>query len=931
MMRRVSFLFVSFAVCSAALCADGDDLAAAFCNPPREARPETWFHVIAGNVSTNGLKADFAAVRKGGFSGVQFFHEDFGGPWPGVTNQTRCLSANWDAYVRFAAEECRRLGLTFKMQNCPGWSMAGGPWIAPTNAMRDLVFSRTIVEPGAPVPPLKRALQADDHDWRDYRDIAVVAFPSPDGDAETCLTPVSVTGPRAYDGDEYRRCTHPWWCYVPRDPSQPMLDGAALRAAWREGFSEAGRELGIRGAGEARFDVDFGRDVRVRTIEITPVQQMNHRHCYAPEVTLRVEAETSAGWCVLRETPMPKSNWMDNSPLSLALPETTARRFRVTYVHRHDMAFAFTRFRGRAVPDNWEADAAYVLRSRIRGPHLPVSRAACVDPASVVDLTAKMRPDGSLDWQPPSGRWTVLRIGHVNAGHRNSPAPEAATGWECDKLAAAGADAHYDGFIGRLVRGPLAGGLLQGLLLDSWECASQTWTPGLDRAFRAACGRDLCWPALCGYVCGDREATRAFFADWRRFLSDRVAREFYGRIVERAHADGLSVAYETAGGDVFPGDPLDYWKHADVPMCEFWQPRTGRFVGSLDFKPIRPCASAAHLYGKPRVDAEAFTGHLTWDERLVDLVEVANFHFAQGVTHMVTQGWIHDPRGDDAPPPGGSLGGNGTPFNRRQKWVDHLDAFTAYLARCTLLLERGKPVRDVLLYLGDDVDHLPTAHLPDVPEGFKYDYCTADALLTRLTSKNGAWTTPDGIRYGTLWLRDTPHLRDDVKARMTAGVAAGCVVVTNFAAAALPPPDVSGGGTNIVWEHRREGSVDRYFVATNGDRPWKGKLSFRATGRVSVWNPQEGSIVPAEGRPCQEKRRPRRFNDDIERTEVALDLKASGCVFVVFDRSGAGTPSRPAAYIGDFGASAGTWRAELLRERALPASQRKTWALSMPD
>ena len=104
-------------------------------------RPETWFHIIGGNATKAGLTADMEALKDAGFGGIQFFHGQFGEAeaWDGVTEQIPCLSAKWDDLVAHLAGECERLGLSFKMQNCPGWSMSGGPWIAPSNAMRKLV------------------------------------------------------------------------------------------------------------------------------------------------------------------------------------------------------------------------------------------------------------------------------------------------------------------------------------------------------------------------------------------------------------------------------------------------------------------------------------------------------------------------------------------------------------------------------------------------------------------------------------------------------------------------------------------------------------------------------------------------------------------------------------------------------------------------
>ena len=124
---------------------------AAFRAPAREHHPETWFHLIGGNVAKGGLAADLDAVASAGISGIQLFHGQFGGPWPGVSPQIPCLSKDWDDLIRFTADGCAARGLSFKMQNCPGWSMSGGPWIAPSNAMRNLTFSRTDVAGGKPV------------------------------------------------------------------------------------------------------------------------------------------------------------------------------------------------------------------------------------------------------------------------------------------------------------------------------------------------------------------------------------------------------------------------------------------------------------------------------------------------------------------------------------------------------------------------------------------------------------------------------------------------------------------------------------------------------------------------------------------------------------------------------------------------------------
>lgn len=103
--------------------------------------------------------------------------------------------------------------------------------------------------------------------------------------------------------------------------------------------------------------------------------------------------------------------------------------------------------------------------------------------------------------------------------------------------------------------------------------------------------------------------TAEFLYDWRRTVAGLVEENYY-RMAELAHEKGLAAYYETAFGDVIPGDIMKYWKWADTPMAEFWQPYCTAdqgCVGCPEFKPVRPCVSAAHLYGKKRVATESCT------------------------------------------------------------------------------------------------------------------------------------------------------------------------------------------------------------------------------------------------------------------------------------------------------------------------------------
>lgn len=871
----------------------------AFLHPSKVFYPETWFHYIGGNVSIEGITTDLEAISGAGFSGVHLFHGQFGGPWPGVDPQIACLSPLWDGMVKHTAEECRRLGLRFTMQNCPGWAMAGGPWIKPENAMRHLVWSRTDLtgEAGTttkqlPVP------QPTKEDWRDYKDLMVIAFPTPVDDDEEPLKPASI---KSNKEDKWEDC-------LLGKAAQPMrlTSTTADKPYW--------------------IEVEFDKDVVIRTLEFPSVNEANHPWCFEPGIHVKLEACLTDG--TIKEvlnTDIPQSNTQDNYPLSLACNETKGtRKYRISIINQHDIALKSLRLFTASRKNNWESEAGWVLRSIERNGESKLRSALTyVNLDKIQDITPFMDAQGNLNWKTPKGKWTVLRVGHVNTGQRNSPAPPEGTGWECNKLSIEGSNAQFAGYIGRLSgeNGPLAGGLLNGVLMDSWECRTQTWTDGLEEEFEKMTGYALKpWlPAVFGYVVKDQESTFRFLCDWRLVINKLFAYNFYGNMAKLAKENGLSITYETGAGDVFPADIMEYYKFADVPMCEFWQPMTENFVGSINFKPIKPTASAARMYGKPRVAAEAFTSFThTWDEHLQMLKEVANVNSIEGVSHLVFHTYTHNPQVGFLPPGTSFSGaGIGTPFLRGQTWWKYMPEFTTYLARCSYLLERGKPVSDVLWYLGDEINHKPDQKAP-FPEGFKYDYCNPDVLLNRLSVDNGDLVTPEGVRYRVFWLPDVPRMRPETLEKLFALIQEGATVVGEapFGLATLSggkeaqkrfdkavkniwgkaamtgirpvgkgfvvsgmsidkalnelniAPDVKG--TGALWSHRSAGNADWYFITVPKGESFAGSLDFRNNGHVEIWDPMIGEATPAT------------YESNGERTSVNLSLPQAGSCFVVF-------------------------------------------------
>jgi hypothetical protein len=357
-----------------------------------------------------------------------------------------------------------------------------------------------------------------------------------------------------------------------------------------------------------------------------------------------------------------------------------------------------------------------------------------------------------------------LVFGHVNMKRKNHPAPPEATGWECDKMDPRGFKANFNGYIGRLLK---SGVKVDGILVDSWECGIQNWTWKMEEEFKKRAGYELrpYLPALFGRVLGSVAKTEKFLLDWRNVCSRLIEENYYAVIAATAKEHSMSVQYETSFGDVLAGDILRYWKYADEPMCEFWSPHENReFVGSFNFKPVLPCVSAAHIYGKRRVSAEALTSfELTFDENFNDWKKIIDKHFARGVTHIVFHTYTHNPV-VGGKPPSSSFGKKiGSPFLRGQTWWPYMKHFTKYIERCGEELERGRPAVDILMYLGDDVNHKPSERELLFGNRYKYDYLNFDALATRLEVKDGKLVFPDGMSYRVLWIPEGTHLTPNTK------------------------------------------------------------------------------------------------------------------------------------------------------------------------
>jgi hypothetical protein len=407
-------------------------------------------------------------------------------------------------------------------------------------------------------------------------------------------------------------------------------------------------------------------------------------------------------------------------------------------------------------------------------PALPAE--AVIPRGRLVDLTAKMDARGRLAWEVPAGKWTLFRIGYTTTGQTNLPAPEPGRGLECDKLSKQGIEAHFAGLMAKLIadNGPLAPKTLVRTHIDSWEVGSQNWTPQMREEFRRRRGYDplLLLPVMTGRVVDSLEVSERFLWDLRQTVSDLIVENYAGHMRTLANRHGLQLSIEAYGE---PADDIAYAGRADEPMGEFW---------SWDkYSAAESCtemASAAHVYGKRILGAEAFTATDAekWLGHPGNIKDLGDWAFCEGINRFVFHRYAMQPWTNPNREPGMSMGPWGLHYERTQTWWEQSRAWHEYLARCQFLLQQGLFVADVCYLQPEGAPRRftppPTAMSgPFVRGGYNFDGCTAEVVLTRMSVKDGRIVLPDGMSYRVLVLPQvktmTPALLGKIKELVTAG------------------------------------------------------------------------------------------------------------------------------------------------------------------
>lgn len=893
-----------------------DPLADNFRTPPPETRPWCYWYWISDNISKDGITRDLEAMARIGI-GQALIGNVVDPATP--LGEVKIFSPGWWELTEHAVREAKRTGVTLGLFNSPGWSQSGGPWVKPGQAMRYLVSSETRVTGprrfSAKLPAPKEIFQ----------DVALLAFPAPrnDGDnlkPQLSCEPALADAAKLVDGDGQTGCELPAKdkpLVVTLEAAAPFTARSLTLRQLGGSFTAAGELAVADGGGHFRVVRKFTLDRRGLS---RPLYAVNVGPMIRGATVVSFPAVTAQKFR-LRLTVTAVEGALAGSAASIEAKPSLAE-IELSGAARLDANVE--KQLGKMHPTPSPAWNSYVWPA----PTEPESAAFTVAPNAVVNLTSTLAADGTLTWDVPAGEWVILRTGMAPTGAHNHPTTEEGSGYEVDKMNRAAILAHYDAMVGKLVeRMPKEDrSALRHVVIDSYEVGSQNWTDGFGDLFRQTYGYDATpWlPVLTGRIVGSANQSDRFLWDLRRLVADRIAYDYVGGLRDAAHRHGLRLWLENYGHWGFPAEFLQYGGQSDDLGGEFWV-RSDNPVGA-ETTELRAASSAAHLYGKRVVFAEAFTSPRSFLDFPARMKSLGDWAFCQGINHFIFHVYIQQPWEDRRP---GINAWFGTEFNRHNTWFNQSKAWIDYLRRGHWMLQQGVNVADVAYFIGEDAPKMTGALLPALPAGHDFDFINAEVLLKRASVKGGRLAIPDGPAYRVLVLPPGTTMRPAVLRRIRDLAAAGATILgpaptgspslQDFPAAdaevkklaaelwgdcdgkkrtertygqgrvfcgvELPEvfrhlgitPDLEQPD-NLNWTHRQTPDADIYFVANPQPTPRLTTLSFRVAGRApEIWHADSGEIEPTA-----------LFAAVGERTRVTLPLDANGAAFVVFRKAAAG-------------------------------------------
>lgn len=727
-----------------------EDIIDAFKQPTSNNNLWCYWYWINDDISKDGVTKDLEAMKKAGIGAALI-----GNINPAQEDgKVPLFSEEWWDIMVHAVNEGKRLGVDIGVFNCPGWSQSGGPWVKANMAMRYLNYSKTEVKGPATIN-----LELEKPNVQ-FEDTYTIAYK----DKGTKMPKPTITG-----------------SHTPKDLK--ALSDNDTATIYK--FSIAKKK-------ELTLNYRFDEPVTARNISLHPAK-----------VPFTCRVKVYAGYkgkdSLIKVFQYDRSNYkvtvgpITKGPLVISLPEINSNNYKVVcsnFTGRRILAnnkmVSFSEISlnhsvmlekyiekqlGKMHPTplpNWNT---YVW-PRQEG---ATSAIGVIHSEDIIDISDKVNEKGELNWEVPEGTWKVLRFGMTPTGTKNAPSAPQGRGYEVDKMSSELVKVHFENFIGELLKRipEESKPAFKYVIADSYEMGSQNWTNGYAKKFKAKFGYDPVkyLPVLSGKVVGSVEESERFLWDLRRSVADDVAYEYVGGLRKISNEHNLKLWLENYGHWGFPSEFLMYGGQSDLVSGEFWN------EGKLGNIECKASSSAAHIYGKPKVSAEAFTAsRKTYKRHPALLKRRGDWSFTEGINHIVLHLYIQQP--DDSRIPGMNAWFS-TEFNRHNTWFSQAHTYFDYLRRCQHLLQQGKYVADVCYFIGENAPIMTGGRVPEIPAGYSYDYINAEVIVRDMQVKDGKFILPNGMAYKVMVLPPFTTMRPELLGKLEQLVREGGVVLGN--------------------------------------------------------------------------------------------------------------------------------------------------------
>ena len=728
-----------------------------FKNIPDSVQTAVYWYWISDNISKEGVVKDLEAMKKVGINRAFLGSMGIDGvPYGNVKFQ----SPEWWDITHAALKRATELGIEIGIFNSPGWSQSGGPWVKPEQAMRYLTSAQITVKGNGSKQDIVLP------EWeKDAQPVKVLAYP---------LVPQK----------EYE------WT-ISKKNGQPV---------------------------EKQLNLALPRGVDMRSLIVTVGNPFRSN--------AEIFAKEGGEYKLLRKFEIDRSNPALNvgftpyAPVVISLPETKATEFKFTLDGGGEGEVKVVLSANPWVERYAEKSLAKMYQTPLPMWHeyMWEVQPECSDstlviqPDKMIDVTPYLEGNVLKQWQVPDGEWTVLCTSMIPTGVTNSPAVPEATGLEIDKMSRKHVEAHFDAYIGEILRKIPAEDRksFRVVVQDSYETGGLNWTDDMEEVFKSRYGYSPVpyLPTLFGQVVGSRDQSDRFLWDLRRLIADRVAYDYVAGLRDICHKHGLQTWLENYGHWGFPGEFLMYGGQSDQISGEFWS------EGNLGDIENRAASSCGHIYGKRQIWAESCTsgGPVFYRYPRMMKQRVDRF-FTEGINSTLLHLYIQQP--DDRMP--GMAAWFGNEFNRNNTWFEYMDLFTQYLKRCNFMLQQGRYIADVAYFIGEDAPKMTGVCDPALPYGYSFDYINAEVLMDKAKVVNGKLVLDSGMEYHVLVLPKQKTMRPELLAKIKTLVNEGLVVLG-------PAPERS---PSLMAYPEADGAVQLM-----AEELWNGNKNYVGKGRV---------------------------------------------------------------------------------------------------